>query len=336
MQRFKNILGSRQTIVSVDFGTDAVRVIALHQDADGAWRHQAAFTLPAIALDRPIADHLALGFREKIREHGLDGARCRVTLSANNFHSDLAQLPVMNDAELAAAARFEALDRFGVDEADVVIQHVTLVQQSTDHRDVMLLAVPQKIVRNAAQAVSAASLSVESVEHAAFTALRGISRWQNQTQIGLVAALHLESTVATLMLMRDGVLAHARCIKGDWSAALAQAPTPYGAHDADSIPLDPIDSSKSWRWSCLAEETLRCLRHACGETMWPTHLIVSGPAAGDDSMLKALQGVCGLPACCADSDRWMQGSNNLQGEAWASALGAASLDIKYMEVRRAA
>jgi hypothetical protein len=46
--------------------------------------------------------------------------------------------------------------------------------------------------------------------------------------------------------------------------------------------------------------------------------------------------VCGLTVQPAASDRWVDGTPNLSGEAWASALGAASVDMKSANLRRAA
>ena len=65
-------------------------------------------------------------------------------------------------------------------------------------------------------------------------------------------------------------------------------------------------------------------------------MLVTGPAAGDASLLEALRGVCGLTVQQAGSDRWVDGTPSISGEAWASAFGAASLDMKTANLRRAA
>ena len=50
MNALWNKLGTRQVTVAIDFGAEAVRVSALHHQADGAWVVRSAFTLPSVDL----------------------------------------------------------------------------------------------------------------------------------------------------------------------------------------------------------------------------------------------------------------------------------------------
>ena len=334
MREWRNMLAAGTRAVALDFGADATRLLVL--GGSGGWRRTAACTLPRLEPGRAAPASLVQALTERVREHGLRGAACRITIASDAFRTELTQLPAMNDEELRASARFEALDRFGVEESDVVIHHAALDAASTDRRSVMLFAVPQTTVRQAAALAMDAGLTPSSVEHAGLAALRGIERWQGESQLGLVACLQIEARVATLMLLRDGNLVQMRCMQGDWQVAAGAPSRPTPAPDADSIPLDPVDAVSPWRWSCLAEETLRCLRHATGDSAWPARMLVTGPAAGDASLLDALLGVCGLTVQPAASDRWVDGTPNLSGEDWASALGAASIDMKSANLRRAA
>jgi Tfp pilus assembly PilM family ATPase len=140
----------------------------------------------------------------------------------------------MHEEELRASARFEALDRFGVEESDVVIHHAPLDGASPDRRSVMLFAVPQGVVRSASALAMGAGLVPASVEHAALASLRGIERWQGESQLGLVACLHIEAHVATLMLLRDGALAQMRFMEGDWQVAASAPVRPTFVQDADA------------------------------------------------------------------------------------------------------
>jgi hypothetical protein len=106
----------------------------------------------------------------------------------------------------------------------------------------MLFAVPQTTVRQAAALAMDAGLTPSSVEHAGLAALRGIERWQGESQLGLVACLQIEARVATLMLLRDGDRVQMRCMQGDWQVAASAPSRPTPAPDADSIPLDPVDA----------------------------------------------------------------------------------------------
>lgn len=334
MRDWLNMLATGTRAVALDFGADATRLLVL--GGSGGWRRTAACTLPRLELGRAAPASFAQALAERVRELGLRGAACRITIAGDAFRTELTQLPAMSDEELRASARFEALDRFGVEADDVVIHHAALESASTDRRSVMLFALPQSVVRHVATLVMDAGLAPGSVEHAGLASLRGIQRWQGESRLGLMACLHVEARVATLLLLRDGEISQMRFMQGDWQVAASAPASPAAIHDADLIPLDPVETVSPWRWSCLAEETLRCLRHATGESAWPAQMVVTGPAAGDGSLLDALRGVCGLTVQQAGSDRWVDGQPSLSGEAWASALGAASLDMKSANLRRAA
>lgn len=334
MREWRNMLTAGHVAVALDFGADATRLLVL--GGSGGWRRTAACSLPRLEPGRAASTALVQALAERVREHGVRGAACRITLAGEAFRTELTQLPTMSDEEVRASARFEALDRFGVEESDVVIQHALLDAAAAERRSVMLFAVPQATVRQAAALALEAGLTPSSVEHAGLAALRGIGRWQGESQLGLVACLQIEARVASLMLLRDGELVQMRCMQGDWQVAASAQSCPVATHDDGSIPLDPVEAVSPWRWSCLAEETLRCLRHATGDTTWPARMLVTGPAAGDASLLEALRGVCGLTVQQAGSDRWVDGTPSISGEAWASAFGAASLDMKTANLRRAA
>ena len=222
MREWRNMLAAGTRAVALDFGADATRLLVL--GGNGGWRRTAACTLPRLEPDRAAPTSLVQALTERVREHGLRGAACRITIASDAFRTELTQLPAMNDEELRASARFEALDRFGVEESDVVIHHAALDAACADRRSVMLFALPQTTVRQAAALAMDAGLTPSSVEHAGLAALRGIERWQGESQLGLVACLQIEARVATLMLLRDGQLVQMRCMQGDWQVA-ASAPS---------------------------------------------------------------------------------------------------------------
>ena len=333
MKSFRNILGAGSCTVALDLGADATRLLVLAPAPHIGWRSMAACVLAPIDLTHELPQHVAATLAERVRELGLRGAACRVTISTDMFRADTASLPSMSDDELCASARFEAQDRFGVEPSEYALQHVPM-HTSGGGRGVLLLAASKPLVRRAVEAVVGAGMMPMSVEHAAIAALRGIERWHGESQVGLVACLHVEPRMATLSLLQDGCLWQMRCMKGDWNAVASAPRAPEAVSDA--IPLEPIETASPWRWSCLAEETLRCLRQSCGEQVWPARMVVSGPCADDTSLLDALHGVCGVCVAGAGSGRWGDGEPNLAGEAWASAMGAASLHVRTSSSRRAA
>lgn len=333
MKALLNNLAARQATVAVDFAADAVRVVALTRAAEGGWSVRQAFTLPAVDLAQGMPESVNRVFAARVRAAGLIGARARVTISAIGFQTEIATLPALEESELAASARFEAIGRLGVDEADTVIRHATL-GGTGDSRQVLLLTLPALTARHAAEAVVASGLRPECMEHAAFAALAGTCGMQPELQAGLTALLHVEPRAATVMLHRDGRVVFVRAMRGEWTLAVPSAPASAVSHDGD-IPLEPVDPEAGWRWSSLAEETLRCLRQSCGEASWPDRMVVTGAAANDRALIDALHGVCGMPVAPAACGTWATANITLDA-GWAACLGACSRERAAGAKRRAA
>ena len=335
MRHFQNILTKQTTAIAVDFAADALRCIAIEQAADGTWTRRVAFELPAAPLDRSMDDSALREFSAKVAEAGLNGCKCRVTIASHLFRMDMAQLPTMTEQELAASARFEAIDRFGVNAADVMIQHASLPCKTPGRCALLLLAVPLLIIRNATQAVMASGLSPCSIENAACAALHGAELRHDGLNTGMIAFMHIEPQQAVLLLMKDGQLQSVRAMQGDWAVAAPSTEVATNTND-NSLALEPVASEGAWRWSSLAEETLRCMRQACVESNLPTRMLVTGAPSSDHELLETFKGVCGLESVSLNSAGWSTGAEKLTSDTWAAALGAASLDFKNISSARAA
>ena len=335
MRHFQNILTKQTTAIAVDFAADALRCIAVEQAMDGTWTRRVAFELPAAPLDRSMDDSALREFSAKVSEAGLTGCKCRVTIASHLFRMDMAQLTSMSENELAKSARFEAIDRFNVNEADVMIQHASLPCKTAGKSALLLLSVPLLYIRNATQAVMAAGLSPCSIENAACAALHGAELRHDGFNIGLIAFMHIEPQQAVLLLMKDGQLQAIRAMQGDWAVAAPSTEVATNTND-NSLALEPVASEGAWRWSSLAEETLRCMRQACVESNLPTRMLVTGAPSSDHELLETFKGVCGLESVSLNSAGWSTGAEKLTSDTWAAALGAASLDFKNISSARAA
>ena len=335
MRHFQNILTKQTTAIAVDFAADALRCIAIEQAVDGTWTRRVAFELPAAPLDRSMDDSALREFSAKVSEAGLNGCKCRVTIASHLFRMEIAQLTSISENELAKIAHFEAIGRFNVNEADVMIQHASLPCKTAGKSALLLMAVPLLIIRNATQAVMAAGLSPCSIENAAYAALHGAELRHDGFNIGLIAFMHIEPQQAVLLLMKDGQLQSVRAMQGDWAVAAPSTEVATNTND-NSLALEPFASEGAWRWSSLAEETLRCMRQACVESNLPTRMLVTGAPSSDHELLETFKGVCGLESVSLNSAGWSTGAEKLTSDTWAAALGAASLDFKNISSARAA
>ena len=147
--------------------------------------------------------------------------------------------------------------------------------------------------------------------------------------------MHIEPQQAVLLLMKDGQLQAIRAMQGDWAVAAPSTEVATNTND-NSLALEPVASEGAWRWSSLAEETLRCMRQACVESSLPTRMLVTGAPSSDHELLETFKGVCGLESVSLNSAGWSTGAEKLTSDTWAAALGAASLDFKNISSARAA
>ena len=147
--------------------------------------------------------------------------------------------------------------------------------------------------------------------------------------------MHIEPQQAVLLLMKDGQLQSVRAMQGDWAVAAPSTEVATNTND-NSVGLEPVASEGAWRWSSLAEETLRCMLQACVASSLPTRMLVTGAPSSDHKLLETFKGVCGLESVSLNSAGWSTGAEKLTSDTWAAALGAASLDFKNISSARAA
>ena len=328
MHRIAHMFRRSQATVAVDLGTDGLRVVIL--DGGPGVREAAFFRTPA--GEQPWGDSARVELARWVRAHGLQGASAQLVLNARVILADTAVMPIMPDAELSASVRFEAADRWNLDQASSVIRHMRLATGGNASHPVLLLATRQEQLDAAVDLALHAGLHPTHVECAPLAAARGAVRWNRSIAEGEVAMLHVDPRVATLMVLRGGELAMFRSIEGEWGR---NGRTRHTTADGD-IPLEPDQDHPAWRWTGLAEEVLLLLRNGCTQSSWPGRMVLTGPCATESELLQTLQGVCGLAVTFAGSDRWIPPCEGLMDESWASAIGCLADEPATAEARRAA
>jgi hypothetical protein len=329
MHRIAHMLRRSRATVALDLGTDGLRAVVM-EDGPGI-RDAVFFRTPA--GEQPWGDSARADLMRWVRAHGLPGASVQLVLNARVILADTAVMPAMPDAELSASVRFEAADRWNLDQASSVIRHLRLATGGSVTPPILLLATRQEQLDAAVDLTLHAGLRPTHVECAPLAAARGAVRWNPAIAEGDVAMLHLDPRVATLMVLRGGELAMFRSIEGEWGRNGPR--TRHTTADGD-IPLEPDQDHPAWRWTGLAEEVLLLLRNGCTRSNWPGRMVLTGPCATESELLQTLQGVCGLSVTFAGSDRWVPASQGLTDESWAAAIGCLAEAPTTVEARRAA
>ena len=322
MQPLRNILLRPTGRVATDLAADAVRLLAMEE---GAVRTSVAIPAP-FGCD---GGGWTAGLRSAVRSAGLRGRECRVTLPSRLFRMEITSMPPMSEPDRARSARFEAMDRFGVDPDTAVIRHMPI---GTDARQVLLMAADGATLASAVAPLVEAGLLPCSVEPAAWAALRGAMAFTGLGESGRIAFVSLEPELACVTLMQDGAIISFRCVHGHWGQATAGTALRHAASEGE-LSLEGDD--EGWKWSSLAEEMVRALRASGSEQAWPERLVLTGSGSDDASLRSTLSGVCGIPVVAAQSHTWVVGSSVPAGDLWAPAFGSAVLDSQ-MAKRRAA
>jgi hypothetical protein len=343
-----------------------VRLLQLSK-GDAAYPCVAGAELPGWVLGASAADTgLASGgdvtarLHEVVAQCGFSGQACMLALPSEHFQMDTVRLPVMADGELLQSVQFEAADKFAVDSTTSVVGHVRLGAATGGQQDILIMALPRTIVEAAVSPVSAAGLGTMHLEHAAFAALRAVSRQRDFEVADAVEAanyglIHIEDRVATLIVVREGQPILVRGIVGDWAPANTTMHRTGGgtahatqarrtAHGADeaAIALEPDSvgaegephTHPSLRWCSLAEEALRCLRHLERSLNgWlPKRLVVTGPAAWDPQAVASMESVCGVQSELAVPIRMIHSpAPCVHGNPWVATIGSAMAHLPSLK-----
>lgn len=329
--------------IAVDFGRSSVRLLQLAAGGT-AYRCAAAAEIPGVVFDGngPRLDPGAMAerIRGTVSGLGFAGNRVSATLAAELFQSDIARMPSMTDAELAESVRFEALDRFGLSEAEAVVGFLRLGGTVGGGSEVLMLALPRSAADAASLALTGPATGIVRLEHAALAALRAVTRQRGSecrdpAEARDFAMLHLEDRVATLVVLREGNVSFLRSIRGEWAPVgmtharrtrAGRAP----AGDLEVFPADDAVHGTAWRWCSLAEESLRCLRHVerASGGWWPSEMVITGPAATDPEAAATVESVCGVRTSLAVPIRIVEGPEAcVHGNSWIAAIGAACAEL---------
>ncbi|MBM4113363.1 MAG: hypothetical protein FJ253_08335 [Phycisphaerae bacterium] len=199
----------------------------------------------------------------------------------------------------------------------------------TEH---LLIAVRRSTAMRALDPLLRAKLVPVRLESAALAGLRTAwCHWSRQVD-GAIAFVHVEPTMAAMLLARDGELLFHRAIAGSFGVPRV-APATSDSVDPDAIPVEVRSlgaDRRAFRWSGLADEILQCLRYVERRSagQWPAALVTSGPCAGQVELLATLESICGVPSHAVTAAGVVDPlPATLSPSIWAAALGSAAVDL---------
>jgi type IV pilus assembly protein PilM len=170
--------------VGLDIGSKSIKVIELKGSA-GAWSLRAA---GAVAVNAPVIDanlndqkavaELASVVKKLIKDARIEGRNVAISLPETQVFTRLMQFPLLNDAEIASAVKWEAEEYIPIPIKDAIIEHqiVERLENATPPQVlVLLVAVLKSLVENYIEVVEKAGLAVVGVETELISIARAVA-----------------------------------------------------------------------------------------------------------------------------------------------------------------
>lgn len=199
--------------VGLDIGSKTIKIVELAGDAAG-WRLKASGIVgfkgvaPDQAKDDKELESLVDSLKKLYKEAKIGSRDVSIALSESSVYTRTVKFPLLTDAEIASAVRWEAEQYIPIPAAEAVIQHQVIERRETSTPpsvDVLLVAAPRIVVERYVRAVEMAGLNLVSVE----TELMSLSRSLGvDGQTVLVADLGARST--DIAVVKSGKLAFSR------------------------------------------------------------------------------------------------------------------------------
>lgn len=159
--------------VGLDIGSRSIKVVELTREGAG-WALRSAgavgYSGPSIEAnlnDEKAVSELANVIRKLIKDARINGRDVAISLPETQVFTRLMQFPLLTDAEIASAVKWEAEEYIPIPIKDAVIEHQIverLESASPPQVLVLLVAALRSLVENYVDVVSKAGLSVVGVE----------------------------------------------------------------------------------------------------------------------------------------------------------------------------
>ncbi|OGM33072.1 hypothetical protein A2803_03060 [Candidatus Woesebacteria bacterium RIFCSPHIGHO2_01_FULL_44_21] len=170
--------------VGLDIGSKSIKVVELTRDGAG-WALRAAgavgYSGPSIEAnlnDEKAVGELANVIKKLVRDAKVSGHDVAISLPETQVFTRVMQFPLLTDAEIASAVKWEAEEYIPIPIKDAVIEHQIvdrLESASPPQVLVLLVAALRSLVENYIDVVSKAGLTVVGVETELISMARSVA-----------------------------------------------------------------------------------------------------------------------------------------------------------------
>lgn len=316
---------SQRNLIAVECGAKGMRLLQVAGNGTTPVVHAVA-SLAGNVLEAGKSgsdEVLVRKIKDALRTGGFSGRGCALALPSKAILTECIEVPALANDEMKESVSWTAVDRLGVERAEVIAGHLpiragTLGGQAAE---VLVVAALRNTINRMATVLTQAGLEPRRAELGALAAMRlAWSQVKTLANIPHFGFLHLESDRATLAILNNNGLSFHRSFAWESSADLNHGSIPVAGEK---------DESHAWRWRQMAEEILLCLRHverrASGS--WPAFVVLSGALAEEPGVESAIRSVCGAETRLMDAEQFADWSmvDRPAGplSAWTSLLSVA-------------
>lgn len=170
--------------VGLDIGTKSIKVVELNRDGKGfALRSAGAVGYNGIGIDAALTDEKAVAdlagtIKKLMRDAKIGSKDVAISLAETQVFTRVMQFPLLNDAEIASAVKWEAEEYVPIPIKDAIIEHQIIdraEQTNPPQVLVLLVAVLRTLVENYISVCEKAGLNVVGVETELISMVRSLA-----------------------------------------------------------------------------------------------------------------------------------------------------------------
>lgn len=201
--------------VGIDVGSKTVKIVELHSKRDG-WKLKASGVIgykgksPDVAANDNELAPLVQAVRKLYKEAKVSSRDVAVSIPEQHVFTRSIKFPLLSDAEVASAVKWEAEQYIPIPIEDAIVQHQVIgrMEEATPPQVlVLLIAVPRTIVEKYAKAMGTLRLKPVVVESEMMSAARSLASKQNT-----VVIVDMGAKSTNIAVTKNGVLTFSRSV----------------------------------------------------------------------------------------------------------------------------
>jgi len=297
--------------IGLDIGSKSIKIVELSREGQGySLRAAAAVGYTGTPIEKIEDDRGLVGVSDIVKKLVSDAKIATrdvaISLPENHVYTRLVKFPLLNDAEIASAVKWEAPEYIPIPSSEAVIEYQVLERRENSTPPqvlVLLVAVNRVFVEKYIKVAEKAGLRVTSVESELFSIVRAFSPGE-----GVEMFVDIGGNSTNIAVAVNGQLYLARSISTAGAALTRAVSQSLGVSEtqaeeykrtyglAESQLEGKVAAALSPLFRLIGEETKKALHYYQMEVKgaMPSQVVLTGGAAGMSGATSALAAHVGM------------------------------------------